>query len=114
MLFLGFVGHPHNCTNPDGVNSRQFRLLFPGEYHRHREYVAQSSGKDTIWALYCRSMLIWNCTVRFWDERLTTEERTRIACAAYVETRVVEDALDAHICNIDTALIYMCREFISK
>jgi hypothetical protein len=59
-------------------------------------------------------MLLWNCTVRFSDERLSTEERTRIACNAYVETRVVEDALDAHICNIDTALIYMCREFISK
>ncbi|KAI0249633.1 hypothetical protein BJV78DRAFT_1155707 [Lactifluus subvellereus] len=96
------------------ANSSNFRLLFPGEYHRHREYVSQLSGKDTVWALYCRSMLLWNCTVRFWDERLTTEERTRIACAVYVETRVVEDALDAHICNIDTALIYMCREFISN
>lgn len=67
-----------------------------------------------MWALYCRSMLLWNCTVRFWDERLTTEERTRIACATFVETRVVEEALDAHTCNIDTSLIYMCREFISK
>jgi hypothetical protein len=52
--------------------------------------------------------------VRFWDERLTTEERTRIACAAFLEAGVVEDALDAHICNIDVTLIYMCREFISK
>jgi len=59
-------------------------------------------------------MLLWNCTLRFWDERLTTEERTGIACAAYVETRVVEEALDAHICNTDVGLIYMCREFISK
>ena len=67
-----------------------------------------------MWALYCRSMLLWNCTVRFWDESLSTEDRTRIACAAFVETRVVEEALDAHVCNIDTALIYMCREFISK
>jgi hypothetical protein len=31
-----------------------------------------------------------------------------------VETRVVEEALDAHVCNIDTSLIYMCREFISN
>jgi len=59
-------------------------------------------------------MLLWNGTVRFWDERLTTEERTRIACATFVETRVVEEALDAHTCNIDTSLIYMCREFISN
>jgi hypothetical protein len=59
-------------------------------------------------------MLLWNCTVRFWNERLPTEERTRIACVAYTETRVVEEALDAHTCSINTSLIYMCREFISN
>ncbi|KAH9993527.1 hypothetical protein BJV77DRAFT_349009 [Russula vinacea] len=97
------------------VDPSNFRLLFPGEYHQRREYVVSShSGKDSVWALYCRSMLLWNCTVRFWDERLTTEERTRIACAAFLEAGVVEDALDAHICNIDVTLIYMCREFISN
>ncbi|KAI9455242.1 hypothetical protein BJY52DRAFT_1280837 [Lactarius psammicola] len=98
------------------IDSSNFQLLFPGEYHQRGEYAhaAAQSGKDSVWALYCRSMLLWNCTVRFWDERLPTEDRTRIACAAFVETRVVEEALDAHVCNIDTALIYMCREFISK
>ncbi|KAH9059019.1 hypothetical protein EDB87DRAFT_1577936 [Lactarius vividus] len=98
------------------IESSNFQLLFPGEYHQRGEYApaAAQSGKDSVWALYCRSMLLWNCTVRFWDERLSTEDRTRIACAAFVETRVVEEALDAHVCNIDTALIYMCREFISN
>ncbi|KAH9020844.1 hypothetical protein EDB85DRAFT_1895962 [Lactarius pseudohatsudake] len=98
------------------IESSNFQLLFPGEYHQRGEYgpAAAQSGKDSVWALYCRSMLLWNCTVRFWDERLSTEDRTRVACAAFVETRVVEEALDAHVCNIDTALIYMCREFISN
>ncbi|KAH8995196.1 hypothetical protein EDB86DRAFT_3077673 [Lactarius hatsudake] len=98
------------------IESSNFQLLFPGEYHQHGEYgpAAAQSGKDSVWALYCRSMLLWNCTVRFWDERLPMEDRTRIACAAFVEARVVEEALDAHVCNIDTALIYMCREFISN
>jgi len=31
-----------------------------------------------------------------------------------VETRLVEEALDTHTCNIDTSLVYMCREFISN
>ncbi|THH18643.1 hypothetical protein EW146_g2361 [Bondarzewia mesenterica] len=70
--------------------------------------------KDTVWALYCRSMLLWNCCVRFQDETLTSDQKTQIAITVFVETRVVEQALDAHICNIDTALIYMCREFISN
>ncbi|KAI9437449.1 hypothetical protein H4582DRAFT_2057821 [Lactarius indigo] len=98
------------------IESSNFQLLFPGEYQQPGEYAvaAAQSGKDSVWALYCRSMLLWNCTVRFWDEHLSTEDRTRIACAAFVETRVVEEALDAHVCNIDTALIYMCREFISN
>lgn len=97
------------------VDSSNFRLLFPGEYqHQRGEYGPAAAGKDSVWALYCRSMLLWNCTVRFWDKSLSTEVRTRVACAAFVETRVVEEALDAHVCNIDTSLIYMCREFISN
>ena len=67
-----------------------------------------------MWALYCRSMLLWNCCVRFQDDTLTGDQKTQIAIAVFVEIRAVERALDAHICNIDTALMYMCREFISK
>lgn len=59
-------------------------------------------------------MLLWNSCTRFQDENLTGDAKAEIAIAVYTETRAVEHALDAHICNLDTALIYMCREFIAK
>ena len=89
-------------------------MLFPGEALQRTTQSAAHSGKDTVWALYCRSMLLWNCCVRFQDDMLTGDQKTQIAIAVFVEIRAVEQALDAHICNIDTALMYMCREFISK
>lgn len=75
---------------------------------------APHSGKDTVWALYCRSMLLWNSCARFEDDSLSGDVKAQIAISVYTETTAVEQALDAHICNLDTALIYMCREFISK
>ncbi|ETW81210.1 hypothetical protein HETIRDRAFT_245172, partial [Heterobasidion irregulare TC 32-1] len=96
------------------INSANFKLLFPGEALQRTTQSAAHSGKDTVWALYCRSMLLWNCCVRFQDDMLTGDQKTQIAIAVFVEIRAVEQALDAHICNIDTALMYMCREFISK
>jgi len=29
----------------------------------------------------------------------------------WVETQSIQDALDTHVCNLDTALLYMCREY---
>lgn len=92
----------------------QFHLLFPGEYLQRSSLTTPHSGKDTVWALYCRSMLLWNSCTHFQDENLTGDAKAEIAIAVYTETRAVEQALDAHICNLDTALIYMCREFIAK
>ncbi|KAI0319115.1 hypothetical protein OF83DRAFT_1170514 [Amylostereum chailletii] len=95
-------------------DSSNFHLMFPDEYHERSIYVGPHAGKDTVWALYCRSMLIWNCCTRFQDERLESDAKAQLGVAVFVETREVEQALDAHSCNIDTALTYMCREFISN
>nr|VWP02472.1 Zn(2)-C6 fungal-type domain-containing protein [Ganoderma boninense] len=39
------------------------------------------------------------------DESLTTEERASFAISAFQETREIQDALDMHVCNLDTGLI---------
>jgi hypothetical protein len=36
------------------------------------------------------------------------------AVEAWNETQMLTDALEMHVCNIDTALMYMCREYIYK
>ena len=64
--------------------------------------------------MYCRSMLLWTSCIRQRDSNWDTEVRADFAIAAWVETRAIQDALDMHKCNSDTALIYMCREYIYK
>ena len=53
--------------------------------------------------------------MHFWDKSLMAEERTRIACLAFMETSV-EESLDAHTCNIveGSVISIMCDRFISK
>ncbi|KAG1790494.1 uncharacterized protein HD556DRAFT_1310512 [Suillus plorans] len=92
----------------------QFRLLFPGEISQRgsNEHKAQSS-KESIWALYCRSMLLWIfCTTRLRKNAFSNAETTDLAVEAWSETLEIQDALDSHTCNLDMALLYMCREYV--
>ncbi|KAG1832399.1 hypothetical protein EV424DRAFT_1342372 [Suillus variegatus] len=94
----------------------QFRLLFPGEISQRgsNEHKAQSS-KESIWALYCRSMLLWIfCTTRLRKNAFSNSETTDLAVEAWSETLEIQDALDSHTCNLDMALLYMCREYVYK
>ncbi|TFY79931.1 hypothetical protein EWM64_g4083 [Hericium alpestre] len=94
-------------------DSSNFKLLFPGEYYqRNSTQLTKGSSKDSVWALYCRSMLLWNSCMQFQNDVLDNDMKAQIAVAIFVETNAVDQALDAHICNIDTSLIYMSREFI--
>lgn len=93
-------------------------LLFPGEVldRASPAYLSSDSPspKESIWALYCRSMLLWSfCNrSRFGDH--TKEEREELAYATWSEAQSIYDSLDTHTCNLDTAVIYLCREYISK
>lgn len=93
---------------------KQICLLFPGEAYERRHPIAGQSPKDSVWALYCRSMLLWVSCVRQRDASWGTEERARFAIDAWNEITYVQSALDMHACNIDTAIMYMCREYLYK
>lgn len=58
-------------------------------------------------------MLLWNFCNRF-HEPSQEEERAEQAHEAFLEAQVIEDSLSAHRCNLDTTLIYNCREYIHK
>ncbi|CDO75688.1 hypothetical protein BN946_scf184585.g1 [Trametes cinnabarina] len=99
-----FHTEPMELTLADPSN---FSLLFPGEAYERMPAHHQASGqspKESIWALYCRSMLLWNSCVRR-DEALSTDERANFAIDVFQETREVQDALNMHVCNLDTGLI---------
>ncbi|KDR67042.1 hypothetical protein GALMADRAFT_1133694 [Galerina marginata CBS 339.88] len=92
-----------------------FGILFPGEV---LDRVSPSfrasdslSPKESVWALYCRSMLLWNFCNRF-RQPSQEEERAEHAHEAFLEAQSIEDSLNAHRCNLDTTLIYTCREYI--
>jgi hypothetical protein len=91
-----------------------YALLFPGEVSdrssgNHR---SGQSPKDSVWALYCRSMLLWNFSTRLSNDSITDNIKAEYAFEVWVETQAIQDALDTHVCNLDTALLYMCREFL--
>lgn len=42
------------------------------------------------------------------------EDKAEYAHEAWNETQSIQDSLDLHVCNLDTAVMYMCREYIYK
>ncbi|KIY48096.1 hypothetical protein FISHEDRAFT_43987, partial [Fistulina hepatica ATCC 64428] len=102
------------------TNCANYAILFPGEALEPPPTVSSESSSDnarispreSIWALYCRSMLLWNFCNRVPKEGFDHEQKAEIAQEAWNEVQAIEDALDCHTCNLDTTLIYMTREYI--
>ena len=60
-------------------------------------------------------MLLWNsCSYIQRDESLTTDERAKFAIDVFQETQALQDALDMHVCNLNTGLAYVAREYLYK
>ena len=105
------------CSAPmSSITTAQISLLFPGEaYDRQpQNRIPGQSVKDSVWALYCRSMLLWNSCIRQRDASWTAQERAHFAMEAWQEIQLIQDAVNMHNCNLDTAILYMCREYLYK
>jgi len=108
---IAFRKEPTDLYLTDPAN---FRLLFPGEVsERGSTDHKMQSPKDSIWALYCRSMLLWNfCTTRLRKNTYSRENTSELALESWRETQEIQSALESHTCNLDMALLYMCREYV--
>ncbi|TFK59921.1 hypothetical protein BDN72DRAFT_780075, partial [Pluteus cervinus] len=95
-----------------------YKILFPGECIDRASPAYRSSTsispKEAIWALYCRSMLLWNFAHRFNINSYDNRVKEETAVAIHHEARYIETSLDQHTCNLDTHIIYLCREYITK
>ncbi|KAI0929798.1 hypothetical protein AcV5_006666 [Taiwanofungus camphoratus] len=92
-----------------------YALLFPGEaYERSlgHEQLSGQSPKESVWAIYCRSMLLWSSCLRQPDEAWSTDQRSRFALEVFGETRAIQAGLNMHHCNLDSELLYLSREFL--
>lgn len=73
------------------------------------------SGKDTVWALYLRAMLLWNACVRMrHDTRISDLDKSDFAMRAWFETEAIERALQRHTCSIERASLFHGREILFK
>jgi hypothetical protein len=59
-------------------------------------------------------MLLWSFSTRLSNDSITDNIKADYAYEVWVETQSIQDALDTHVCNLDTALLYMCREYLYK
>ncbi|KAJ3710147.1 hypothetical protein EV361DRAFT_336843 [Lentinula raphanica] len=111
------VAFDRKCPNLFLSDCSNFTLLFPGEVvdrasPTYRSVDSQSP-KESVWALYCRSMLLWNFSNRLCEELDSpSETNAELAQESWSESQAIQDSLEMHICNLDTALMYMTREYI--
>jgi len=89
-----------------------YALLFPGEKSAVIERDGMfSSPKQSVWALYCRSMLLWNSCLRL--RKLTSDnEKAEFSMEAWREAQDIQDALESHSCATDSHLTHMTREHL--
>ncbi|KAJ6607183.1 hypothetical protein B0H10DRAFT_1956531 [Mycena sp. CBHHK59/15] len=113
------------CDGFSLCDPASFLVLFPNEVY-DRTYnaaagrqgksgiVPRTSPKNALWALYCRSMLLTNFCAnvanRQGESRAEKEDRAEVLQESWCEAQEIHDALDAHRCNLHTAVTYLCRE----
>ncbi|KAG6896006.1 hypothetical protein C0992_010937 [Termitomyces sp. T32_za158] len=102
------------------LDCANYAILFPGEALDRVSpsfRASTASTKESVWALYCRSMLLWNFTNRL-RTRIGAddgeEDKVEMVYDAWAEAQALQDGLRAHTCNLDTVLMYMCREYVYK
>ncbi|CAK5282641.1 unnamed protein product [Mycena citricolor] len=83
------------------TNPANYALLFPGEI--------SDRSKESPWALYCRSLLLWNFLVRLLAQAPIDADALH---ETWNETLAVQDSLEAHSCHSETSISYLCQEYI--
>ncbi|KAJ3928382.1 MAG: hypothetical protein NXY57DRAFT_1021362 [Lentinula lateritia] len=90
-----------------------FALLFSGESITSSLSLSPSAAKDTVWALYDRSFVLWHICARVRaDTSMGDVEKGKFAVKAWLETDVIETALNKHTCAIEKAYIFQGREYL--
>ncbi|KAI0272685.1 hypothetical protein BC834DRAFT_930033 [Gloeopeniophorella convolvens] len=93
-----------------------YLLLFPGEAllpAHPQPFFHATGGKDTVWALYIRAMLLWNGCLRLRsDTSLSDAHKADLAMRAWMETEAIEKALARHTCSVERAFMYNGREYL--
>ncbi|TFY53050.1 hypothetical protein EVJ58_g9664, partial [Rhodofomes roseus] len=78
-------------------------LFPPGTHH----------SKDTVWALYMRSLLTWNsCVYMRNDASMSDADKAQYAMDSWLEIDTIEVALSRHTCNIERTFMFVSRDYL--
>ncbi|KAK0487403.1 hypothetical protein IW261DRAFT_1447708 [Armillaria novae-zelandiae] len=90
-----------------------YALLFSGESMARSPSLSYNTPKDTIWALFDRSFLLWHGCVRMRHDHTATEaEQAQFTVKAWLEADAIEANLNRHTCAIERSFIFQAREYI--
>ncbi|KAJ6571274.1 hypothetical protein B0H19DRAFT_1129612 [Mycena capillaripes] len=102
-------------------NPANYAILFPGEVidRVSPAYCSPNSPspKESVWALYCRSLLLWNfCNRLLSQPGPRTPQQVDVEADAlqesWNEAQAIQDSLEIHVCNYETGVTYLCQEYI--
>ncbi|KAJ7167044.1 hypothetical protein C8R46DRAFT_1095851 [Mycena filopes] len=102
-------------------NPASYAILFPGEVidRISPAYCSPDSPspKEAVWALYCRSLLLWNfCNRLVTRPGLQAAHQTETEADAWAdawnEAQAIQDSLEMHICNYETTVSYLTQEYV--
>ncbi|KAF7350086.1 Zn(2)-C6 fungal-type domain-containing protein [Mycena venus] len=102
-------------------NPANYAILFPGEVIDRVSHAYCSpnspSPKESVWALYCRSLLLWNFCNRLLSQPgpkgpHQIDAEAEALQESWNEAQAIQDSLEMHICNYETGVTYLCQEYI--
>ncbi|KAL6303472.1 hypothetical protein BKA93DRAFT_928995 [Sparassis latifolia] len=87
-----------------------FALLLPGESLSRSNSIWL---RESAWALYARSMLLWNSCMRMrGNPAFSDVDKAQFAVAAWLEIDTIEEALSTHTCNVERTHLFVGREYL--
>ncbi|KAI0822889.1 hypothetical protein BC628DRAFT_1326213 [Trametes gibbosa] len=90
-----------------------YALLFPGESVAPLGSTSIAASKDSVWALYIRTLLLWHSALRLRaDIRISSADRAQSAMSAWLEVDNIEETLDRHSCAVETGFLAQVREIL--
>ncbi|KDQ62535.1 hypothetical protein JAAARDRAFT_189840 [Jaapia argillacea MUCL 33604] len=96
------------------IDPANYALLLPGESLARSSFFAPfHPGKESVWALYIRIMLLWHSCLRMrCDHSVGNDQKAQFAMTAWLETDFIEEALDRHTCDMERAFLFQGREYL--
>ena len=91
----------------------QYALFFPGEYLCKTTVFKPHKPKESIWALHCRTNLLWIACNRLKDS-VKGNSGHQLVREAWKEIEEIENAHNWHTCLPGNGLLFIGREQINK